>query len=71
VQSQMRFGVSAIWCPTRNCYRLHIACDIALRFAVRFGARFHVCTMEATADTKSHTKSLTKSHLQIGKKYRK
>jgi hypothetical protein len=24
-KSQMRFGVSAIWCPTRNCYRLHVA----------------------------------------------
>jgi hypothetical protein len=34
--------VHAIWCRTRNCYHLHVACDMVLRFAVRFGARFLV-----------------------------
>jgi hypothetical protein len=45
---QMRFGVSTIWCPTRNCHRLHVACDIVLRFAVRLQ------NGHGTADTKSH-----------------
>jgi hypothetical protein len=35
-KSLMRFAASAIWCPTRNRYRLHKACDIVLRFAVRY-----------------------------------
>jgi hypothetical protein len=34
-KSQMRFAVSAIWCRTRNCYRLHVlACDMVLRYGV-------------------------------------
>jgi hypothetical protein len=45
-KSHMQFGVSAIWCRTRNCYRLHVACDMVLRFAVR-----------TDTDTESHTKS--------------
>jgi hypothetical protein len=27
--SQMRFAAFEIWCPTRNCYRLHVPCDFA------------------------------------------
>jgi superfamily II DNA/RNA helicase len=38
----MRFAVSAIWCRIRNCYRLHVACDMVLRFAVQFDAQFLV-----------------------------
>jgi hypothetical protein len=38
-KSKMRFGVSAIWCCKRNCYRLHEACNMVLGFAIRFGAQ--------------------------------
>jgi hypothetical protein len=47
VRSYSQFGVSAIWCRTRNCYRLHVACDMVLQYGVA------ICC----ADTESHTKS--------------
>jgi hypothetical protein len=62
-KSHMQFGVSAIWCPTKNCYRLHVACDIASRFGACdwVHAQFlRNCRM----DTESHTKS----HLRLGAK---
>jgi hypothetical protein len=39
----------AIPCPTRNCYRLHVACDIAWRFAEQFGARNGIAHQIASA----------------------
>jgi hypothetical protein len=52
-KSQMRFGVSAIWCRIQNCYRLHVACDMVLRFAER---------------TRTPNRRYTKLHLWFGAK---
>jgi hypothetical protein len=40
--SQMQFAASAIWFPTRNCYR---SITRTMQFRVRFGVRFGACDL--------------------------
>jgi hypothetical protein len=75
-KSQMRFAVSAIWCRIRNCYRLHIACDMVLRYGVAIC--FAICcaiwcaisSCERQTRTRNRTpnRRYTKSHLRFGAK---
>jgi hypothetical protein len=77
-KSQMRYAASAIYCPTRNCYRLHKACRIRLRFAVRYCvaiccAIWRVISRSSSATAKEpqtpnriNTKSQAKSQMPFG-----
>jgi hypothetical protein len=78
-QSQMQFGVSAIWCRTRNCYRLHVACDgvaiwccdlLCEQTRTRNRTPNHICNLVqkkkiGSDSCRTPNRRYTKSHLQF------
>jgi hypothetical protein len=63
----MRFAVFAICCHIRNCYRLHIACDMVLQYGVAIWCCDLLCDLlcnlvryfylwKTDTDAESHTK---------------